>query len=442
MALLEPDQPGLFRALSRTRFVPIKYKYQRKYSIYGAVLRKFEYLGSVRKHLIATWFPFILMLGHAIVWAVFLMTGVQIIVGMKIQVVKIGGVKSMGVRGEGPLGTHTRLHPQDNTPLKDTYYEPGSLFRLEQYFDATHFWANLDQESGDKAHLLDENTVKIDISALDLNQHLMSIELDAKKGVSTPLNPLEEIILYDTLEEDNILSSSSARMKEDVSSTGEMKTEETTPEFTHQQLLVHESIFNKMSSFEKKLIAYLVAAAEQYEKQDILFKVTANTFDYSPISSFSFFWNGNGKHIAVGSLLVVIILPVAKACTWIYFFWIPVGEVGRGRVISLMDWTGKCMLANVFLICFLCCAVCLRRVIVVPWFLARGLIPKGFELRAEAGVYMSAGFGSMVFVVSCISSLIVGQIALITHRNVYHVGGEETGGEETGGEETGGDVGE
>jgi hypothetical protein len=92
--------------------------------------------------------------------------------------------------------------------------------------------------------------------------------------------------------------------------------------------------------------------------------------------------------------------------------------VWRGRVLTFVDFTGKFILANLFILQFMGVALTFTRDIVIPGaLLGPGLLlPPQHALVVEIRAGLGSGTGSWMYVVTSVASLFIGQSMVIGHN--------------------------
>jgi hypothetical protein len=171
-------------------------------------------------------------------------------------------------------------------------------------------------------------------------------------------------------------------------------------------------------SFVALALEVLASPAFRALPEGRLYLDVANVFNFSPVVATRFFWDGGAYLVTVATLATILILPVGKVLLWIWFWFAPSDSVFRGRVLTILDFLGKYMLANLFVICLMGVAMSVDRSTEIPWFvLPPGVLSPGsaLQIRVRTGI-SSTSVGSVVFVISLFFSLVIGQVAVVIHQ--------------------------
>jgi len=149
-----------------------------------------------------------------------------------------------------------------------------------------------------------------------------------------------------------------------------------------------------------------------------LFHDTLNIFNFSPMTSISFFWDSGAGLIAVASFLSIFVVPISKVIVWVFYFYTPADEVRRGRVLTFIDFSGKFILANLFILQFMGVALSFTRTVVLPWWLLGGslIVPRDYALVVEIKAGLGSGVGSVMYTLTSVLSLFVGQTMVVGHN--------------------------
>jgi len=149
-----------------------------------------------------------------------------------------------------------------------------------------------------------------------------------------------------------------------------------------------------------------------------VYRDVANVFNFSPLVSTKFFWDGGAYLVTCATLVTILILPVARVLFWLWLFFVPTDSALRGRVLTVLDFVGKYLLANLFIICIMGSAMAIDKVNEIPWYaFPPGALQPGTALRLSAGTKTSTdSLGSWMFIVSCFFSLVIGQAAVVVHQ--------------------------
>jgi len=149
-----------------------------------------------------------------------------------------------------------------------------------------------------------------------------------------------------------------------------------------------------------------------------LFHDTLNIFNFSPMTSISFFWDSGAGLIAVASFLSIFVVPISKVIVWVFYFYTPADEVRRGRVLTFIDFSGKFILANLFILQFMGVALSFTRTVVLPWWLLGGalVVPRDYALVVEIKAGLGSGVGSVMYTLTSVLSLFVGQTMVVGHN--------------------------
>lgn len=148
-----------------------------------------------------------------------------------------------------------------------------------------------------------------------------------------------------------------------------------------------------------------------------LFVDVVNVFNFSPVISLGYFWDNGAGFIAVLTFLAMFVLPVGKSLIWIWYYFAPADEIWRGWIVTITDFSGKWMIAYVFIMTILAVALTFTREITLPWYLFAGLLPKDSYLLFSSLSAMSwNGRGGVLLIVCCIISVIIGQAVLLIHQ--------------------------
>ncbi|KAH9255360.1 hypothetical protein BASA81_006479 [Batrachochytrium salamandrivorans] len=138
---------------------------------------------------------------------------------------------------------------------------------------------------------------------------------------------------------------------------------------------------------------------------------TLNPFNFSPMTSVYFFQQGEAYLICTVIIVAIFVLPVAKVVLWIWLFYAPTHEVTRGRWLIFLDALGKYSLANLFVMVLIVVSLTFTsNFIVIP--LSHN---ECFLIKVRAGINAGNGWGSYMFVLMSLFSLLLGQILVQLH---------------------------
>ncbi|KAH9255557.1 hypothetical protein BASA81_006387 [Batrachochytrium salamandrivorans] len=145
--------------------------------------------------------------------------------------------------------------------------------------------------------------------------------------------------------------------------------------------------------------------------EGVFFKDVLNVFNFSPLTSIKYFWLNDAYLLAGAVFVSVFVLPVVRVIAMIWYFFAPARESVRGNVLSTMDWVGKYSLANLYVMSFLAIALTFHsNFIVIP--INRH---QSFLVNIRSGMNAGNGWGSYMFVLTSVLSLVIGQINIQFH---------------------------
>jgi len=152
-------------------------------------------------------------------------------------------------------------------------------------------------------------------------------------------------------------------------------------------------------------------------KPGTYFSDTLNVFNFSPMTSIVFFWDAGARFIALGTFVAVLIVPISRVVLWVWFFYAPGTEMRRGRILSWVDFTGKYILAFLFIIQVIGVALTFERNLTFPfWMFAPGLIPHGDAVVVDIRVGLGSGLGTTAYICTALLSLVIGQAMVAGHH--------------------------
>ena len=172
-----------------------------------------------------------------------------------------------------------------------------------------------------------------------------------------------------------------------------------------------------------------------------LFREVLNMFNFSPVTTTGFFWSADAKLIAGFSFAAIVLLPAVKLLIWGLFPFRPQPGAISIKDVVLRPYIGQIPTANLYTLTFVAVAMSFNRQIAVPFragsegsrALAEAFSSNMTELpttpSSAAADYhiphlllhiktgMNPGFGSFMFEITFVISLLLCRLATRTHVN-------------------------
>eukprot|EP00516_Mucochytrium_quahogii_P003677 CAMPEP_0203745450 /NCGR_PEP_ID=MMETSP0098-20131031/1181_1 /ASSEMBLY_ACC=CAM_ASM_000208 /TAXON_ID=96639 /ORGANISM=" , Strain NY0313808BC1" /LENGTH=937 /DNA_ID=CAMNT_0050633233 /DNA_START=417 /DNA_END=3227 /DNA_ORIENTATION=- len=182
---------------------------------------------------------------------------------------------------------------------------------------------------------------------------------------------------------------------------------------------VHESLVGRIASmirdhFEKDIIEKINPVEAFFIHKN--FTMLEQIIEFSPITNLQVFFEAGAVFFGLVQLFSVFLWPISKVLVWTWLWYTPADEVFRGRVYSWIDTLGKISLANLFILVLLSLSNHFTREIFIPWYLLPGLILSFHSLRVHIEFSVKSGFGCWGFVVSVMSSMLIGEAYVVAHN--------------------------
>ena len=144
-------------------------------------------------------------------------------------------------------------------------------------------------------------------------------------------------------------------------------------------------------------------------------QLTEAVFDFTMLVAIQSFFEGQAYLLGVLSVLFSLAWPYVKVATWLWIWYVPMGEVVRGRLLTVIDYLGKWSFINTFVLCLMTVAFYFYSEIRIPWWVMPFAIKRGRAIVLSVRVSLNPGFATYGYIFACIWSLIIGKLFVFVH---------------------------
>lgn len=144
-------------------------------------------------------------------------------------------------------------------------------------------------------------------------------------------------------------------------------------------------------------------------------EITEAVFDFTMLVAIQSFFQGKAYALGILSVLFSLAWPYVKVAAWLWVWYVPMDEVLRGRLLTVLDHLGKWSFINTFVLCLMTVAFYFFSEIKVPWWVLPFIIKRGSSIALSVRVSLNPGFATYGYILGCVWSLVIGKLFVFVH---------------------------